>query len=111
MIILKSILAIVYLLQYSGINFSIFSLYNDNIRYSLGNIIEIIPFYITGLLITSINVREKINKSKKETIIFCLISILFLFQYDIFNSINGYFYPGIMDNFGAILLFLLFSLL
>ena len=47
------ILIISYILQYSGYNKKIFNEYNRKIAYSLGNLIEIIPFAIAGLLISS----------------------------------------------------------
>ena len=111
LLIFTIFLLISYLLQYSKYNFIFFNQYNDNIKYSLGNIIEIIPFAVIGLLFGSINLIEKFKKYRFKIIYLCFFNLYFLFKYHLFKNIKGFFYPGIIPGIGGIFLFILFSLI
>ena len=104
-------LIISYLLQYSGINFKYFSRYKDSNCRNVGSIVEILPLAVTGIIFGSINIINIMNNFKITCIIISIIIIYFLFEYNIFNDILGFRYPGIKVNMGGIFLFLCFSVL
>ena len=113
LLIFINLLLLAYLFQYSEYNTNFFKDYSENIKYSLGNILEIIPFSITGLLFASINLIENLKNKRLIEIIFSFLNLFFIFKFK-FKSlikINGFFYPGIIHNVGAIFLFVLFSLM
>lgn len=100
-----------YYFQYSYLNYNLFSKYQSFISYSLGTILEMLPFSIAGFTFGSINLILLLSSYRKRTIFFSLIIIIFLFKYDIFMLIKGFFYPGIELNLGATFLFSLFSII
>lgn len=100
-----------YLLQYSEYNTNFFNHYSKVVKYSLGNIVEVFPFSITGLLFASINFIENLKNKRLNAIIFSFLNILFISKYQTFIIIKGFFYPGIIQNIGAIFLFIFFSLI
>ena len=100
-----------YILQYTGYNLKLFIKYKESIKYSLGNIVEIIPFTVVGLFLGSIDIIEKLKFIRFKVIFFCFIYIYFLFKYDMFNKIFGFYYPGIIHNFGAFFLFIFFLMI
>ena len=108
---LKIFLLIAYIFQYSGNNVKLFSRYNSNIRYSIGNIIEMIPFAVVGLSIGSMKIIEKLERKKFYYIFFSFSLISFFYKYKVFINLKGFFFPGLINNIGAILLFIIFSLL
>ena len=109
--ILQLIFIICYVLQYSGLVFKYFNKYKEQPIRSMGSIVEIIPFTITGLTLASYNFINETNKIKeKKKIIFVNIIILFFIkQYDIIRSTRGFRYPGFELNAGGICLFICFS--
>ena len=112
LIILKIFLLIAYIFQYSGYNVKLFSRYNFRIKYSIGNIIEMIPFAVVGLSIGSMKILEKLEKKKFYHIFLSFSLISFLYKYsNVFINLKGFWYPGLINNIGAILLFIIFSLL
>ena len=74
LLILELILTICYLLQYSEIVFKYFMKFiNYAFRY-FGSIVEIIPYTVTGLILASYNLINKIKEKKK--MVFATIIIL-----------------------------------
>lgn len=97
---------VAYLFQYSGYNKKLFKKY-----VSLGNIAEIGPNAIIGLLFGSINLINIFRNYRLRTIFICSLFLYLLFKYDIFIKIDGFFYPGILYTIGALFLFIIFSLI
>lgn len=106
LIIIQVLGFISYIFQYSGYNLKLFSKYN-----SLGNIAEIIPNSVIGLSFGSINLIDILQKYRLRAILISYLFLYLLFKYNIFNTINGFFYPGMLHTFGGIFLFILFSLI
>ena len=111
LIILNIFVFVSYILQYSGYHIKFFFNYSVSIRCSLGNTVEVMPSTVIGLFLGSINLIENLKINRFKILFFSFIYIYFLFKYDIFINILGFYYPGIMHNFGALLLFIFFSLI
>ena len=109
--ILQIIGIMAYYLQYSSLNYSCFSSYNNSIRHSLGQVIEMLPIAVTGLVLGSINIISKIEKNRKKSILLIIMFIFLILNFDIFIRPKGFLYPGILLNIGAILLFSCFGIL
>ena len=102
---------IAYYLQYSSFNYNYFGFYKDHIRYSLGLISEMIPIAVTGLSLGSINFIRKLLLIKKQSLLFTLMILFLILNFEVFYRPYGFFYPGILLNVGAILVFSFFGIL
>ena len=100
-----------YYLQYSGINYKYFSKYNNENYRSIGSIVEMIPFNVTGMILCHFNIINKLREKKFYTIGICIIIIYFLLQLEIFTNIHGIRFPGIHFNIAGTSLFILFYIL
>ena len=98
-----------YILQYSYWNFYFFSQFSTNIKYSLGEIIELLPFAVSGLTLSYLDIIAKIIKFKLLAIFFIIVIIFLILEFDIFVRIKGIYYPGILLNIGGLCTFILFS--
>ena len=102
-----SVLLIISLyLNFSGINYQIFK-YN-NLRKSLGPLIELMPISIIGCFFNSVNLIKKMKFSYIyfRAIIFSFL--YFLFEYDLFITPQGFRYPNVLQNILASSALLLF---
>ena len=111
LIIVNYLLIFSYFMQYSGINYKYFNKYKDLNHRNIGSIIEMIPFNVTGILLSYLNIINKIKKKKIYVICSCILMLFCLLKYKIFQNIPGFRYPGINLNLGGISLFILFSLI
>jgi hypothetical protein len=111
LIIINSVLLLSYYLQYSGINYKFFNKYNDLNFRNIGSIVEMIPFNVTGMILFHLNIINKLRNKKFYTIVICIIIIYILLQFEIFQKIYGFRYPGIHLNIAGISLFILFYVL
>ena len=103
-------LIVAYIFQYSYWNLYIFKQYSWTIKYSLGNIPNLLPFAVSGITIRHSDIITKLNKYKELTIFFSLVIIFLILEFDIFVRIIGFWFPGILLNIGAICIFIIFSL-
>ena len=101
---------IAYIFQYSGYNFKIFSQYKLSICIPVGNILELFPSSAIGFSFGAVNLINLHQKNRLKIICICNIFLFLIFKYDIFNNIKGFFYQGILDTLGGMLLFIIFSL-
>jgi fucose 4-O-acetylase-like acetyltransferase len=108
LLILKLILIVCYLLQYSGLIFEYFITFREKAYRCIGSIVEILPYAVTGLILASFNLINKI-KGKKDIIFVNIIILFFIKKYDIIRCTRGFRYPGIALNIGGICLFICFS--
>lgn len=111
LIILNYLLIFAYIMQYSGINYKYFNKYKDFNYINIGSIMEMIPFNVTGILLSYLNIINKIKNKKLFSISSCIVMIFCLLKYKIFQNIPGFRYPGIKLNIAGILLFILFSVI
>ena len=109
-LIIIQILAIISLiLQYSGYNFKFFYKYKSNTR--LGSIVEICVPSVIGLSFGAINLIKILQKYRLRIIFLCSLFLYFIYKYDIFKTIKGINYPGILFSLGGMLLFIIFPLI
>ena len=106
--ILELILTICYLLQYSDIVFKYFMKFINYVFRYFGSIVEIIPYTVTGLILASYNLINKI-KEKKKVVFATIIILYFIKKYDIIRSSRGFRYPGVSLNVGGIFILISFS--
>ena len=107
--ILIILIIIAYILQYSLINYYFCIKYNNLNFRNIGTIVEILPFAVTGVLLSSLNIINLI-RIKNNIYYLYLIILYFILKYNnIFFNIPGIIYPGIKLNIGAICIFLSFS--
>ena len=111
MLILHILIIISYLLQYSGYNSKYFMKYKRSISYSLGNTVEVFPYTVTGFFFGYIDIIKLMLNFRFKIFYFSIIYIYIFFFFDIFINIKGFFYPGLLYNIGAIILFIFFSLI
>lgn len=98
-------------LIYSKINYNFFRLFGSSVRYSIGQIAEVMSLSIIGFIIGYLNILIIIQKYYKRTIFFSFIGLLFLFRYNIFSFISTNTFGGLTFDIGSILGFLLFYFL
>jgi fucose 4-O-acetylase-like acetyltransferase len=111
MLILHILIIISYLLQYSGYNYKYFMKYKARISYSLGNTVEVFPHTVTGFFFGYIDIIKLMLNFRFKIFYFSIIYIYIFFYFDIFINIKGFYYPGLLCNIGAIILFICFSLI
>ena len=109
LLLLQIIGLLSYILQYSLYNYVFFQKYTYYIYHSAGLIIEIFPIAVTGLSLSSIEIIQLFNGNSSNAISLSFLSLYIIKKYNIFVSIKGNFYPGIILNVSAIFLFIIFS--
>jgi len=109
--IFQALLIIAYIFQYSYLNLYIFKEYPEYIKHSLGNIFELFPFAVMGIILHHLEIIKKLKQFKCLTIIYIVFIIIFILKYNVFVRIKGFFYPGVLLNLGGNCIFILFSLL
>ena len=108
--VFQILLIVAYLFQYSYLNFLIFKKYSFVIQYSLGNILELLPFAVIGVTLCYLDIVTRLKKYKVLTIFFIGVILFFILEFNIFAQIKGFWFPGILLNIGGICIFILFSL-
>jgi fucose 4-O-acetylase-like acetyltransferase len=100
-----------FILQYNGKNVLYFNNgFNYFKSYTLGRIIESIPFAVTGFLIASFQVLTLLKKCRIKVIIVCCSIIYLLVNFQIFSDIKGFGNPGFKMYFLSICIFIIFSM-
>jgi hypothetical protein len=110
LLILQILSIISYLLQYNGIIYEIFNQYPWHVKV-LSCFIYMIPISITGLTLRNIDIFQKMSNDKIKYISFSIIALYFIYNYNVFGEINGFYYYGIKQNIAGICLFVSFSLI
>lgn len=109
--IFQILLILSYILQYSYWNLNFFDKYSFTIIYSLGHIVEFLPFAVTGLFSGYLDIIEKSKQFKGLSTFYSTIIFFLIIKFEIFVRINGFWFPGILFNIGAICIFIFFSIL
>ena len=109
--ILLNIELFAYILQYSNYNFKIYSNLNYEIKYSLGRFAEIIPFSVSGFMMSYFGFIDYLRKYRMKCLYLNLIIFIIICKYEIFNKEKGFFYSGIKLNILSICLFINFSII
>ena len=101
-----------YIVQYSDFYYNYFKLYKQKYNRCVGIIIEVIPFTLTGLILSSFDIISKFKKYKYEINLINIIILYFIINYYYnFNHFYGLRYRGINLNLGAISIFIIFLLI
>lgn len=108
--VFQILLIAAYIFQYSQWNVFIFIKYFSVIRYSLGLIIELLPFAVIGATLCYLNIVRMLKQFKVVVTFFIGIIIFLILEFNIFVIIRGFLYPGLLLNIGGICIFILFSL-
>lgn len=109
---LLQVLAIIsYEFQYSGINFFFFVKYSKNIYMSVGNLIETFPISVFSLSLSSIKFHEILLNHRKKILLFSLLFLYQLSNYNIFFDVRGFSSKGIKNIFISLFLFSFFSVI
>ena len=108
--IFQILLIISYIFQYSYWNLYFFSKYSNFILYSLGHILEFLPFAVVGITLRYLGIITKLKTVKGFAIFFSIAILFLILKFDIFTRITGFFYPGFLLNIGSICTFIIFSL-
>lgn len=108
--IFNLLIIISYWLQYSEINYQIFSEYKPHLR-SISHIAEMMPIASTGITLASIDILKKLEKIKVKTLFFCIVVLFFTYNYNLFGEFRGFPYSGIKQNIAGICLFIFFALI
>ena len=103
---------ILYLIQYSGLNYSFFYNYTSlHFRLTFGRFAEVFPNGVSGFILASFDILKKSQIKRKEVIVLSLIILIVITKFKIFEEIKTFKYGGIRLNIAAICIFLFFSLL
>ena len=110
LLILQIFAIISYFIQYKEINYRIFFYYSPHLR-SVSHIAEMMPIAVTGLTLKNIDIIKILSNKKIKSISFSMISLYFIYNYNLFGQFNGFPYSGIKQNLAGICLFISFSLI
>lgn len=106
-----NLLIISYYLQYSNLNYAIFSKYNYNNKYPFGRFVESIPYCLTGFIFASLKLDIYLKKSRIKSLYILLIILIAIIKYNIFTYIKGFTYQGIKLQILSLVIFSIFILM
>lgn len=110
-IVLYNIIIVSYFIQYSNFNFIFFSKYDYHWKYTLGRLFEIIPYCVSGYILASLKIINYLTKNRVKFIYLIILILILIRKYNIFRSINGFFYQGLNLYFLSLGIFMIFLLL
>lgn len=110
-LILINLWNISYFLQFSNINYKNFSKYNFYIKYTFGRFFEILPYCITGFILSYIKLIDTLKKYRTQTIFIIISNFIFIIKSNIFIRVNGFMYQGINLYIASVSLFIVISLI
>ena len=111
LIFLLTIETACYIFQYSNYNYIFFSKFNYEFKFSFGRIAEILPYSISGFIISYFRLIDYLKQNKIKSIYLCIINFILFYKYTIINSSKGFHYSGLQLNILSIYTFIIFSLL
>ena len=110
-LILINLWNISYFLQFSDLNYKNFSKYNFYIKYTFGRFFEILPYCITGFILSYIRLIDTLKKIRKQTIFIIISNFIFFIKSNIVIRVNGFMYQGINLYIASVSLFIVISLI
>lgn len=111
LLILKLLVLISYIFQYSKLNIKLFENVNIHVTKTYGRILEVFPNTVIGFNLFKLNLIQKFKKSKLYYFFFSFSFLYIINKYNIFKQTEGFYYSGIRLNINALLYFIIFSLL
>ena len=100
-----------YLFQYSQYNYKVFSKMNFEQKYTLGRFAEIIPFSISGFILSYFQMISKLKQNRIKTINTCLLIFSIIVKYNCFFCPKGFQYQGLKLNILSNCIFIIFSMI
>ena len=110
-LILINLWNLAYFLQFSNLNFLIFSKYDFYIKYTFGRFFEILPYCITGFIFSSLKIIDKIKKYRFKSFYILISFLIFIRRCNIFVRINGFMYEGFNLYIASVSLFIIIKLI
>ena len=110
LLILQIFSIISYFIQYEEINYKIFFKYSIVLRTGSW-VVDMMPIAVTGLTLRKRDIFKNLSHDKIKNIIFSIITLFFIYNYNIFGKFRGFLYSGIKQNIAGICLFISFSLI
>ena len=108
--ILILILILFYYCQYSGNYFQKYLPIQNNNKYTILRMFEMVPLGVTGFIIGYFNIINKINKYKFQTLVISCITYHIVNNYQLFRIVKITMYSGIELNIKSICAIFIFSL-
>ena len=99
-----------YILEYFGFVESFFEEYNEDLKRSVGRILKMMIFSITGFFLSSIKMLNHLKQYKMKSIFISSFVFLIIAYLKIYLS-NYYFLEGIFLDLGAVCLMITFALI
>ena len=99
-----------YFLQYSYLNYFLFSQFGNDKRFTFGRFSETIPYSISGFIIANNKIIDRLKKNKIKTVFLFLIAFMLVYNYNIFFIPKGFGYEGIKLHILSLCLFILLSI-
>ena len=100
-----------YLFQYSQYNYNIFSKLNYERKYTFGRFSEIIPYSISGFILSYFKLISCFQRNKIKTVNICLFIFILIFKYQFFFEPKGFMYQGLRLNILSNCFFIIFSMI
>ena len=100
-----------YFFQYSQYNYNIFSKLNFERKYPFGRFSEIIPYSISGFILSYFKLISYFQENKIKVVTICLFIFTLLFNYKIFIEPKGFGYQGLRLNILSVSFFIIFSMI
>ena len=110
LLILQIFSIISYFIQYKEINYKIFFKYSIDLR-SGSWVVDMMPIAVTGLTLRKRDIFKNLSNDKIKSIFFSIITLFFIYNYNVFGQFRGFLYSGIKQNIAGICLFISFSLI
>ena len=110
-LILINLKIIAFFFQISKINYKFFSKYDFNIQYCFGRFFEIIPYCVSGYILSSSGIINILKQSRVKSLYIIFLIKIFVIKYHIFIGQEGFIYQGLQLYTKSISVFIFFSLL
>ena len=114
-IILAASAVLAVILQYSGINYSLFGELQYEVSFPLGRLAESYPYAVTGFFLYDSGILKKIKKNGRLTVIICSSMLILMLVIGMFKPIPspsaGFHYEGLNLYFYSLAFFILCFLL
>lgn len=100
-----------YFLQYTETNYNIFNKLSIHYRLTFGRFAEAFPNALTGFILASLDILNKLKKYNKLTIFYSIIVLFMITKYNIFSDLKTFKYGGIRLNCASTCIFFIFTLI
>lgn len=100
-----------YFLQYSNYNYYFFQNFIYEQKFTFGRLMEILPYSISGLIISHSQLMSILEKNRIKTLCFCFSTFYFFYKYNLIAEPLGFYYQGLRLHIQSICLFITFTII